>query len=96
METKEKIERLGYLDNKLWIGKITKAEDEERKRLRKELQEAHALDSVSPSVTGRREQSLPGVDERKSGLISPATDGTKEILEGVLSSPSGILGSSVE
>lgn len=65
METKEKIERLGYLDNKLWIGKITKAEDEERKRLRKELQEAHALDSVSPSVTGRREQSLPGVDERK-------------------------------
>lgn len=52
METKEKIDRLMHLNDKLWFGKITKAEDEERKRLRNELQEAHALDTARQPANG--------------------------------------------
>lgn len=43
MEIK-RIERLEYLDNKLWTGMITKDEDNERKMLRAELQAEMSAD----------------------------------------------------
>lgn len=59
----EKIRRLRDLDDKLWRGTITKEEDEERRRLRAELQGIIALDSAGQPATRGREENRLGVSD---------------------------------